>query len=122
MNHFFEPFASALAQWWQLGLTMLLCASALAAIYHFELCRPWPLPVILGAILSLMICEAYPHIWILGQFVPVVLWVILATLAYFLPELGALLDEGGHNSIWNYFEEVDDSESYLSSDTDHSYR
>lgn len=122
MNSFFEPFALALTQWWQLSLTMLLSAAALAVIYHFELCRPWPLPIILGAILSLMICEAYPHIWILGAFAPVVLWAILATFAYFLPELGSLFDDNGHNSLWNYFEEIDDDKSLSQSDADISYR
>ena len=82
MDLFLEPFSIALAHWWQIKITIIGGVAAICLTDYLDLSRPWPLSIMLGGILSLMIKDAYPHAWILGQMTPVVLWVILSCMSY----------------------------------------
>lgn len=112
MDTFAEPFNIALAHWWQIGLTIIGCAAAIGATDYFGLNRPWPLSVILGGILSVMVMEAYPHAWNLGWFAPVGLWVTLSCMTYYLPELNQQWDGLGAASLWDFFDVVDENAGF----------
>jgi len=103
MNGFAEPFQFALAHWAQIILTICGCALALGLADEFDLHRPWPLPVILGGILSLMIMEAFPYAWMLGKYTGAVLWVVMAGIAYCMPLLTQKNPERSHKTLWDYF-------------------
>lgn len=103
MNGFYEPFQFVLAHWWQLVLSILGCALALSFSADLGLQRPWPFPVILGGILSLMILEAFPYAWMLGQYTSVVLWVVMACAAYAMPWFEEKYQEGQRKTIWDDF-------------------
>lgn len=103
MNDFYAPFQFALAHWAQITLTIGGCVLALGLADEFGLHRPWPLPVILGGILSLMIVEAYPYAWTLGKYTGVMLWVVIASVAYCMPLLAPKNPESARKTVWDYF-------------------
>lgn len=103
MNDFYLPFQFALTHGWQIGLTIGGCVLTLGLADELGLLRPWPLPVILGGILSLMILEAYPYAWTLGKYIGVVLWVVMAGAAYCMPLLTPNLANQTPKTVWDYF-------------------
>jgi len=103
MSDFYEPFQFALAHWWQIALTICGCALALGLAHDFDLHRPWPFPVILGGILSLMIMEAFPYAWILGKYIGVVLWMLMACAAHCMPLLAPKNADQARKTVWDYF-------------------
>jgi hypothetical protein len=107
MNHFYEPFQYALALGRQITLTIFGCALALGLAHDFGLHRPWPLPVILGGILSLMIMEAFPYAWTLGKYTGVAMRVLMACAAYCMPFFAQKNAETRRKTVWDYFNEVD---------------
>lgn len=109
MNDFYEPFQFALVHWWQITLTICGCALALGLADDFGLHRPWPLPVILGGILSLMIMEAFPYAWILGKYTGVVLWVVMACASYCMPLFAQKNSALPRKTVWDYSNEADPS-------------
>jgi hypothetical protein len=108
MEGFSQAFALVLERWWQVSLAILACSASIIGAKYLGLTRSWLFPIGLGGILSLTIMEAYPHAWILGEYTHVVLWIVLACMAYFLPRMQHNATESKPSkTIWDFFEEVD---------------
>ncbi len=105
-----EPTRYVIEHWWQIGITCLVCGAALFAADEFELNRPWPFALALSGILSFMILEAFPCAGELGWFGVAFLWSSLGCMSYFM--VGQNQGRGARSpKIWDYFEEVDSSQS-----------
>lgn len=108
MDGFTEAFALVVDRWWQVSLAILACSVSIIGAEYLGLARSWLFPIGLGGIMSLTIMEAYPHAWILGEYTHIVLWIVLACMAYFLPTILSNTPETKHGkTIGEYFEEVD---------------
>jgi hypothetical protein len=119
MDGFSEAFALVLDRWWQVSLAILACSVSIIGAEYLGLTRSWLFPIGLGGILSLTILEAYPHAWILGEYTHIVLWIVLACMAYLLPTVLRNTPETKHGkTIWEYFGDVDSVYSPLSQQPD----
>jgi hypothetical protein len=96
-----------LDRWWVIGLSVLASALAIVSADYLGINRPLPFSIALGGIMSLMIMEAYPYAWLLGNATHIILWIALASMAHALPHLINGSTDTTHNAIWDHFEEVD---------------
>lgn len=111
------PFICFVDRWWVVALTILACSASIVCADYLGINRHWFFSVALGGIMSLMIMEAYPYAWILGNYIHIVLWVVLACMAHLLPQVARGKSSPPHKTIWDYFEEVDTTASSYSQQT-----
>ena len=90
-----------------IGLSVLASAHVIVGADYLGINRPLPFSIALGGIMSLMIMEAYPYAWLLGNATHITLWIALASMAHALPHLINGNSYTTHNAIWDHFEEVD---------------
>lgn len=118
MDTMVETWYSCLIdRWWIIGLTILASSLSIVGADYLGLNRPWPLSIVLGAILSFMVMEAYPYAWTLGNGAHIVVWVVLSCTTYLLPQIVAQSSGHSPQTIWDYFEEVDSAYSSEQDDT-----
>jgi hypothetical protein len=98
-------------RWWAIALTIVASSAAIVCADYLGINRPWFLSVSLGGIISLMIMEAYPYAWTLGDYTHIFLWVALSCMVHLLPQASRGRSSTPHRTIWDYFEEVDTDEA-----------
>ena len=98
-------------RWWAIALTIVASSASIVCADYLGINRPWFFSVALGGIISLMIMEAYPYAWTLGDYTHIVLWVALSCMVHLLPQVSQGKSSTPHKTIWDYFEEVDAAEA-----------